>query len=57
MSTYNICFRGKIRKISILLDWKKSIVSRAMVPVVEETNTPQPLYNTVVGVHNINRVS
>ena len=23
MSTRNICFRGEIRKLSILLDWKK----------------------------------
>ena len=24
MSTHNICFRGEIRKISILLGWKKA---------------------------------
>ena len=24
MGTHNICFRGEIRKISILLDWKKA---------------------------------
>ena len=37
MSTHNICFHGEIRKISILLDWKKktkkrkNILPRAMV--------------------------
>ena len=25
MSAHNICFRGEIRKISILLDWKKRL--------------------------------
>ena len=30
MSTHNICFYGEIRKISILLDWKKCIVSSAV---------------------------
>ena len=25
MSTHNICFRGEIRKISTLLDWKKHL--------------------------------
>ena len=33
MSTHIICFRGEIRKISTLLDWK-STLTRAMVPKV-----------------------
>ena len=31
MSTHNICFRGEIRKISILLDCKKSALTSAML--------------------------
>ena len=26
MSTHNICFHGEVRKISILLDWKKHLI-------------------------------
>ena len=34
---HNICFRGEIRKISILLGWKKSALARAMYLLTSET--------------------
>ena len=34
MSTYNICFHGEIRKISILLDQKKHLIKSCDIHVL-----------------------
>ena len=69
MSTHNICFHEEIRKTFTCTLWY-AILCRAMfyfictnIPPTEreifavQVGTPQPLYNTLVGVHSINCVS
>ena len=53
----NISYTGNLKQASIDLSGKATKALFGLNARIKEYSTPQPLYNTIGGVHSINHVS